>query len=318
MLSRQGSRKTLHGRSAEEGFNSALQAFGVRVELPTERGDLFGALDAIVTGYEPGEIHPFGSCQGSVRSLKRLIHLQYTLKIDDAEKLRRFTRIAKRRGGKHIYVMLDCSGEPTHRRDLNDPNFYILSYMLRGVILSMIRSCRERNAVWVVILKSRTGFLDDSDEWQERYECDVQTPERVVARIGDRLERRLASASRRYGEIKWVNRTGGKIKIIDSDGCVSYIMFDREAVRDPKLQQAIATLLRLGHGRELNGLKVSFEVQNVSAGPVACAVLSNDPDKMEELRRLVWNETVVKTGRLEAARVEAIPRNDLPPELVEG
>lgn len=305
MPPRQGSCKTLHGRGVEEGFNNTLQSFGVRVKLSTERGDLFGALDAIVTGYEPGEIHPFRSCQGSARSLKRLIHLQYTLKIDDAEKLRRFIRIAKRRGGKHIYVMLDCSGEPTHRRDLNDPNFYILSYMLRGVILSMIRSCRERNAVWVVILKSRTGFLDDSDEWQERYECDVQAPERVIARIEQRLERRLSSQSRKHGEIKWVNRTSGRIKVYDPNGTGQYLMFDRDAVRDPKLQQAIATLLRLGHGRELNGLKVSFEVQNASDGPVACAVLANDPEKMEALKKLIWEKTVVETGRLEAARVEA-------------
>lgn len=293
-------KRLLHGRSAEDRFNVALQSWGVEVELPTEQGDLFGALDAIVTGYRTGEVHPYRSCGGKRRRLERLIHLQYTLKIDDAEKLRRFVRIAKRRGGKHLYIMFDASSEPEHWI-FNDPNFTILGYMLREVILSMIRSCRERDVVWVVILKSRTGYLYSVDEWEEKYECEVQTPERVITRIEERLERRLGSATRRHGEIKWVNRTGGRIKVYDPNGTGQYLMFDRDAVRDPKLQQAIATLLRLGYGRELNGLKISFEVQNTSDGFVARAVLANDPEKIEALKKLIWEKTVVETGRLDAA-----------------
>jgi len=300
----------LHGRGVEARLTAALEALGVKIKPSTERQDLFGAVDAIVTGYRPGPFYIEGSSftprPRPMRHIRRPIYLQYTLKVDDAEKLRRFVGIAKRRSGKHLYVMLDLKGEPAHRVDLNDPRFFVLAQMLREVIFYVAHGRRNPDALWVVILKSRTGFFGDSDGWQEQYELDVQTPERMIDRIEQRLERRLMSQSRQSGEIKWVNRTGGRIGFHDPDGSKQYLMFDREAVRDPKLQQVISQLLRLERGRELNGLRVSFEVQNTSDGPIACSVLVDDPDKMEKFRALIWEETVVKPGRLKAALEEAV------------
>lgn len=246
----------MHGLEYEKKLDGLLSGLGVQV-IKNEEEDLYQAIDSRAVGIAPhGERC---SCEPQPCD----IVLQYTLQDDATRKLKRFTHLARERGGKNLYVLL-ASPEWIER-----PWMHLLAKQIREAIwrlasaadLNIVKVLRIKTEekLWCRLCNKATRDCDCLRDLKEKgekladiekglsratradysYEAELLDPEEVVHDLRVIRDSHQKSETRISGTLKQVGPGGGQIKIRHKDDSRELIQFMREDIRDSDLRQLI-------------------------------------------------------------------------------